>query len=407
MRIIGITHRIKQDKQNNARPTEVAILTKEYQYCHLNTETEELDWIKGCWPLTYRPATANDNLADYKDRHLKWKKYKNPNDLDLIPTNLVKLSDGDCYVAQEVPATFDGLQTGDQVIMLLGGSGDNLVYALAREAERLGASIWRLPPFALPAERDKNHDAEFLITLFQNRPELFYLVKPRDLEIIKLRELLISRNEAMKARIGAEARLRQRLVGAILRQEYGDDFEGTVEEKFNYYKASDLILQALVTEEKQRTKELKLHIASLPIYQKVFAPITGVAELIAARLIAAIIDIRRFNKASKLVKFCGAHCLDDGRLARRRNGEVANWHNDARQALYLIAEQMNKRPNSEWGRKFRDTKERLRVKHPEVLVINGKKMYYDGHIHKMAIWRTLTRFTEQLYSDWWSLEQNH
>lgn len=104
--------------------------------------------------------------------------------------------------------------------------------------------------------------------------------------------------------------------------------------------------------------------------------------------------------ASRLKAYMGVHVLPDGRFPRQRRGAVANWHGDARQALYLLGEQFNRRPDSEWGRRLRKNKELLRKKHPEVVEVDGKKRYTDGHIHKMALWRTLSQFVEWLYREW-------
>ena len=57
-----------------------------------------------------------------------------------------------------------------------------------------------------------------------------------------------------------------------------------------------------------------------------------------------------------------------------------------------------------WGKKLREYKVKLREKHPEVVEVGGKKRYTDGHIHKMALWRTITKFAEWLYNEWWKLE---
>lgn len=120
--------------------------------------------------------------------------------------------------------------------------------------------------------------------------------------------------------------------------------------------------------------------------------------------------------AAKLKKYFGTHVLPDGRFPRRRNAEVANWAGDCRQALYLLADQFNKRPNSEWGKALRRNKAHFRQVHPvpievviaEQLEVDGefvvvevsKKKYTDAHIHKMGIWRTLSQFTVWLALEW-------
>jgi hypothetical protein len=36
--------------------------------------------------------------------------------------------------------------------------------------------------------------------------------------------------------------------------------------------------------------------------------------------------------------------------------------------------------------------------------VSGKQKYFNGHLHKMAIWRTLGQFAEWLYWKWRTLE---
>ncbi|MCH7883428.1 hypothetical protein IIA95_03370, partial [Patescibacteria group bacterium] len=125
-----------------------------------------------------------------------------------------------------------------------------------------------------------------------------------------------------------------------------------------------------------------------------------------APLISEICDIRRFATAAKLKAFCGVHVLPDGRFPRQRKGEETGWE-DQRQALVLLGKQFNYRPNSFWGKKLLEIKRGFRRRHPEVVIVNAKKRYTDGHILKMALWRTLTKFVEWLFREWWRLEREH
>jgi hypothetical protein len=46
-----------------------------------------------------------------------------------------------------------------------------------------------------------------------------------------------------------------------------------------------------------------------------------------------------------------------------------------------------------------------KTKYPEVIEIaGGKKRYYDGHIHRLAIWKTLREFVKWLYAEWKDVE---
>jgi hypothetical protein len=107
---------------------------------------------------------------------------------------------------------------------------------------------------------------------------------------------------------------------------------------------------------------------------------------------------------AKLKKFCGVAVMEDGKFPRRRAGSVANWHPDARQALYLLADQFNRQSDrTRWGKLLLEYKVKLRAAHPDVLEVDGKKRYTDGHIHKMALWRTVTKFVEWLADEWSNL----
>jgi len=409
MRWIGIRHRRKKTTKGQTRPTQVAVLSEEKKITtyDLPDEVAELDWIMGRFPTKYRKPNSDEKLSQFPPHQIKWRRLRrneNPKD---FPRNLVRGSKKEHFLAIEVPASYDGLKPGDVVAMILGGSGDRLAFALSRRAEQIKATVLRIPGFKLKEIRneEKEQDAITLAKLAKEKPSLFYSVEPRDRQLIWLVECLRARQEAMKARIGCEQRLYQSFVGKIFCGKNGLFPEGSIEMLFDQEKANNTILQALLEEEKSRKKELVSALEALDVYQQIFAPIKGMGPMIAARLIAAIQDIRRFETPAQLKAFCGVHVLPDGRFARRRRGAVANWHPDARQALFLLGEQFNRRPDSQWGSRLREYKKKFRQKHPEVVLVNGKKRYTDGHIHKMAIWRTLTKFVEYLWRTWWKLEK--
>jgi uncharacterized protein YifE (UPF0438 family) len=108
---------------------------------------------------------------------------------------------------------------------------------------------------------------------------------------------------------------------------------------------------------------------------------------------------------SRFVAYCGLHCLPDGRFARQRSGEQANWNPILRQAFYLLTDQFNRRPDTEWGKKLLQNKLALRGRHPDIVVVDGKKRYTPGHILKMARWRTATQFARWVYRQWVKLER--
>lgn len=80
------------------------------------------------------------------------------------------------------------------------------------------------------------------------------------------------------------------------------------------------------------------------------------------------------------------------------------WQPEARQGFYLLADQWNKRADSEWGKKLREVKAKFRVTHPEPIKLGKRTFYTDGHIQRMAVWRTITLFAKWLYREWTKLE---
>ncbi len=574
MRFIGIQHRVKKSVNGDARPTLVTInIGEKVTSLKLETETDELDFVKGQYPIKFREVAADDDLSKFAAHHVQWTKLGSDADLTNFNEDHIKTESKATYAATKVPAAYEGLQRLDSVGMVLGGSGDNLAFALASRAEQIGAKIFRVPPFRLNQDRDKSSDAELFAKLVENNLDLFYEVTARDRETILLREALRCRTDAQKARIACENRLRGRTIGEAFCRPEGYFPEGDIEKAYDRLKATDKILLALQDEEKLRNGDLEKTCKNHWVYQAIFGPIEGVGPAIGGRIIAAITDIRRFmvfpdseemeelytrsqelerqanvqkdmlfiqdrleerdthfdklcklaswkraagkmgdatlieqsialhkqrsylrwqaevKTTSKVKAFCGVHvqmwwqCLNPecsayvnadnvmlnhgtdaeneapelpvcpkcgstdvvikGRLPMRRNGQVANWNGDSRQALYLLADQFNRRPNTPWGAKLRENKAKLRVKHPfpvveekdsgkifqllpdsykynsktreylirtsegQEIAVKGKMIHSDAHIHKMAVWKTLSQFVVWMTKEWIKLEQNN
>jgi hypothetical protein len=160
----------------------------------------------------------------------------------------------------------------------------------------------------------------------------------------------------------------------------------------------------LKREENARNRDLQAALDKLDIYTAILQNVEGVGPAIAGRIIATIVDIRRFPTKDKLRAFMGVH-VRNGKFPRRRRGALSNWNPDSRQALYLLGDQFVKRANSVWGLKMRDKKIRLRIAHPVEIIENGERRYTNGHIHKMAYWWTIGKFAAWLFKEWRKLEK--
>jgi hypothetical protein len=436
---------VKKLAEGESSPTQVCVIQDEATNCYdLATETDELDWVLGQYPTSWRLAKRGEDDAlveEFKGgrrkHHLRWRKLrKNEDEATLTETHSIEKQKGKPHIL-EVPSTLDGFRSWDVVGMTLGGSGDRLAFALSRQSEGLGGDtiVCRIQAGKLKEwredyyQRDKTEDAKTLAELVRDNRDDFFETTRRDRTLISLVEAWRNRIDAMKARIGAEQRLRSHLVGKIFCSEHGKYPEGEIELLYEEQRANDRVIQALIAEESMRNREIEKILGGLEVYQELFVPIRGVGPMIAARLIVSIGDIRRFGSKAKLKAFLGVHVMQGGRFgdrgadkqfARRRQGEIANWHPEGRQALYLLADQFNRNPSSEWGIKLREYKVKFRTEHPVVECSacalpwedcsneNGGKhtrRYSDGHIHKMASWRTVTKFVEWLWREWTALEK--
>jgi transposase len=397
----------------------------------LETETDELDFLRGRFPTKYRLVQDTEDLSQFVQHQIKWRP-KKKEEAATVPENLVRLIKGKKMVAVKVPIAFDGIRTDDQVAMVLGGSGDRYAYAISKA----GFDLVRVAPDEFKArriERDKKNDHLLLVNLVKDQIGLFQPMSPRDMELVKLRDAYFQRQDAMKARMAGGQRLRQRVIGRVF---LADNLpEGEVNDvlaEIEAAEATDPIFLALQKEENRREAELKKLVREFDVYKTLFEPIEGCGEMTAARLIVAVGDVRRFPTVAAFKAFCGVHTLrgkkgKDGKLMtddpckvfpRQRQGQVADWQPEARQAFYLLGEQFSYRPDSFGGQELRRWKEVMRERHPDKLCQKcgcpvsecsdpkgkeHKSIYSDGHIHKMASWRTLTKFAERLYRDWRAL----
>lgn len=393
-RIIGVKHRVKKTVENESRPTLLAIKegekNKEYK---LETEQEELDFVLGIYPIVYREAKPDEDLSVFRAHHIKERKKAGAEEK-----------------TKYVPEVYDGLRPSDVVVMPLGGSGDRFAFALSRRGEEIGAKVYRITPRTLmekltePSRTDKESDLLFLVDLFNVEPTIFYEVGPRERDMILVRELTTARKFTMKDRIACGNRLRQQAVGEIFLSKTGKYPEGTIEAAFDETKANSLIFNNLLKEEARIEKELKKAVEALPVWKNILADVSGCGSVIAAGIISPVTDIRRFHSKAAFQKFMGVHVMADGKFPRKKRGQAMDYNPSARQALYLLGDQFVRRPDTKWGEMLKHYKIHFRTQHPEIIEESGKKRYTNGHIHKMAIWRTLTIFAGWLYDEWWKLE---
>ena len=116
---------------------------------------------------------------------------------------------------------------------------------------------------------------------------------------------------------------------------------------------------------------------------------------LAAQLIAQIDDIGKFSNVSKLWRFAGLAVID-GKAERNQPGEKAHKNGRLRAVCYLISEQFITQQTPMYVDIYYSEKARLRELHPEP---EGKQ-YTDGHIHNMAMRKTVKIFMQHLWIVW-------
>jgi hypothetical protein len=418
-RIVGFRHRVKATKEGEARPTIafVRLPGGQTQKYELGTAQDELDWLYGRYVTSWRNVKLGEDLSGFPEWHIQRDKVTNE--------------------PRRIPAGYDGLKLGDRNAATLGGSGDYFLYALVAK----GADVYRIAPFKLQEERGdakKDDDASLLARLLAEKPELFEETTPLAKSIARLRVSFRLWQDAMKDRIASGNRFLSAFVGRAFLDAGEMPPEQALTKLADEAKAKDPGTLALEREEGKKLLQVQKDLALCDIWTMLFQPIEGVGPSIGARIIAGVISIQRFATFPKFNKFCGTHCLDDGSFARRRNGVVANWSGEVRQGLYLLGDQFNRRPGTVWGTRLRENKVMYRNRHPHPVLetkggdhhelnpetatkgtggawkvktsegevtVTGKLRYTDAHIHKMALWRTLTEFAEWLYKAWWDIEE--
>jgi len=374
--------------------------------------------------------------------------------------------------------TEEGIRSGDLVLMVMGGSGAFFAFALSKRLEQLGAGgvYWigstlfkrlcdehKLDRSKVKSVGDDGKrtevtfDHQALPKLFEAAPQHFHRVAARERDLILLTDVVHRRREAMDARMACAHRVRQRekKMAYCVQDAYP---EGGVKVSIEHHVANDVMLKLFLQEEHKIEAELKKLLHGLAVW-KVFEPIEGVGELTAGPLIVAVGDIHRFPSSSQLKAFLGMHTLrldgskfakgekpefGNSKFARRRQGQLSNWNQEGRQALYLIAEQfLTYRQKSPWGQVAQEVKKRFLAKHPTpqvwvkdgegkvvrtVDIVDGKRVqggwevtyelegqqvtevvkgttkFNPAHINRMVAWRTMTKFVEWLYKAWKATE---
>ena len=178
MRYIGIRHRVKKTADDEARPTQVYILEEDL-ILELEDDNAELDWVRGTFPVSFRPVGPDEERTAFNPRHIQWRTVRKTEDIAKLNPAHLREVEGKTQIVTKVPDAYDGLRAGDVYTLSLGGSGDRLAFALSKVGERVNATVLRIPPSILKERRgdnSKDEDPKLLANLGKNEPNLFHEV---------------------------------------------------------------------------------------------------------------------------------------------------------------------------------------------------------------------------------------
>jgi hypothetical protein len=113
---------------------------------------EELNFLFGVLPTSYRPVTPLDRPEHFIAEHIRYEVVKDDELWAQVPEHQRGVTSNEKKGTElrermhEVPAEYDGLVEGDTVLATMGGSGSTYVQALARRAREIGARVLHVSP---------------------------------------------------------------------------------------------------------------------------------------------------------------------------------------------------------------------------------------------------------------------
>lgn len=161
--------------------------------------------------------------------------------------------------------------------------------------------------------------------------------------------------------------------------------------------------------EEELGRLLAKKVDSFKIWNEWLVNIKGMGPTLACSLVAWIGDIGRFSNPSKLRRYCGMAVIN-GEAEHRIKGEKIHYSPVLKTTCWKIASQFVRQ--GDYYRKIYDeAKKKIKEKFPNQVDTGKKKKdgsplikYTDGHIHAMAMRKTVQVFLTDLWIKWRKLE---
>jgi len=130
----------------------------------------------------------------------------------------------------------------------------------------------------------------------------------------------------------------------------------------------------------------------------------------AAKLVAQIDDIARFDTVSKLWRFAG-YAVMDGKAEKNQAGEKSHYNRKLKSICYIIAKSFIYQNTSPYRDIYDAEKAKQRELYPEKMDSDkldrkGKKLYLysDAHIHNRAWRKMIKEFLRDVWLTWRRME---
>lgn len=130
--------------------------------------------------------------------------------------------------------------------------------------------------------------------------------------------------------------------------------------------------------------------------------IKGIGEHTAAKIIALIDDIGKFDTISKLWRFAG-YAVIDGKAERTQAGDKRHYNSRLKSEVWQAVQHFVRQQTPVYADYYYEAKEDYRRKHPEKELNPGgpqKYRYTDGHIRAMTERKVAKLFLQHLWVVW-------
>lgn len=217
------------------------------------------------------------------------------------------------------------------------------------------------------------------------------------------------------------------------------------EEDLDKYGVHD-VLASTRSFEKEIQKRLTTEIKSYPLYSEYLLNIQGIGVILSSGLMAYIENVGRFKNISSLWQYAGigmnTFCekcnkptfveitYGEGKIKkvakrlrpmkqcdkcgsstvptrqRRTVGYQSNYNDKFKVLCWKIASSFVKQSAEKSGyrRIYDQVKADEHTKHPEMVLVNGKKTQNDGHLHNKAMRKTVKIFLSHVWTTWRIME---